>query len=29
MPFGVAMFSTDHAIRPDALARALEERGFE
>jgi len=29
MLFGVAMFATDYAIAPDALARALEERGFE
>ncbi len=29
MLFGVAMFATDYAIRPDDLARALEERGFE
>jgi probable F420-dependent oxidoreductase len=29
MKFGVAMFATDYAIRPDELARALEERGFE
>ncbi len=29
MDFGVVMFPTDYAIRPDQLARALEERGFE
>ncbi len=29
MLFGVAMFATDYAMPPDALARALEERGFE
>ena len=29
MKFGVAMFATDYAIRPDDLARACEERGFE
>ena len=29
MQFGVAMFPTDYAVRPDALARAVEERGFE
>ncbi|PYM90571.1 MAG: LLM class F420-dependent oxidoreductase [Candidatus Rokuibacteriota bacterium] len=29
MHFGVSMFPTDYAIRPDELARALEERGFE
>jgi len=29
MDFGVAMFPTDYAIKPDELARALEERGFE
>jgi probable F420-dependent oxidoreductase len=29
MHFGVAMFLTEHAMRPGALARALEERGFE
>jgi probable F420-dependent oxidoreductase len=29
MFFGAAMFATDYAIRPDDLARALEERGFE
>jgi len=29
MHFGVAMFPTDYAIRPDDLARLLEERGFE
>ena len=29
MHFGVTMFPTDTAIRPDELARALEERGFE
>jgi hypothetical protein len=29
MKFGVAMFATDYAIRPDDLARACEGRGFE
>jgi probable F420-dependent oxidoreductase len=29
MKLGVAMFATDYAIRPDELARACEERGFE
>jgi probable F420-dependent oxidoreductase len=29
MKFGVTMFATEYAIRPDDLARALEERGFE
>jgi probable F420-dependent oxidoreductase len=29
MRFGIAMFPTEYAIRPDALGRALEERGFE
>lgn len=29
MEFGVYMFPTDYAIRPDDLARAVEERGFE
>jgi probable F420-dependent oxidoreductase len=29
MDFGVLMFATDYAIRPDELGRALEERGFE
>ncbi|MEK7388020.1 MAG: LLM class F420-dependent oxidoreductase [candidate division NC10 bacterium] len=29
MHFGVAMFPTDYAIRPDELARELEARGFE
>src|SRR5689334_21884159 len=29
MNFGVVMFATEYAIAPDALARALEERGFE
>lgn len=29
MQFGVAMFATDYAIRPDELARELEQRGFE
>jgi probable F420-dependent oxidoreductase len=27
--YGVAMFATDYAMPPDALARAAEERGFE
>jgi len=29
MKLGVTMFATDYAIRPDELARELEERGFE
>ncbi|HSB12034.1 MAG TPA: LLM class F420-dependent oxidoreductase [Blastocatellia bacterium] len=29
MLYGVAMFSTDYAIRPDELASELEQRGFE
>jgi probable F420-dependent oxidoreductase len=29
MLFGAAMFATDYAIRPDDLARELEQRGFE
>lgn len=29
MHFGVTTFATDYSIRPDVLARALEERGFE
>jgi len=29
MHFGLMMFATDYAIRPDDLARAAEERGFE
>ncbi len=29
MKFGVAMFATDYAIRPDDFARACEDRGFE
>jgi probable F420-dependent oxidoreductase len=29
MDFGAVMFPTDYAIRPDELARALEQRGFE
>jgi probable F420-dependent oxidoreductase len=29
MNFGVLMFAADYAIRPDELARAVEERGFE
>ena len=29
MHLGVVMFPTEYAIRPDELARALEERGFE
>jgi probable F420-dependent oxidoreductase len=29
MRFGVAIFATDYAIRPDELARELEQRGFE
>jgi probable F420-dependent oxidoreductase len=29
MQYGVAMFPADYAMRPDALARAVEERGFE
>ena len=29
MKYGVAIFPTDYAIRPDEVARAAEERGFE
>ena len=29
MKYGIAMFPTDYSIRPDDLARAAEERGFE
>jgi probable F420-dependent oxidoreductase len=29
MKLGIAIFPTDYAIRPDDLARAVEERGFE
>ncbi len=29
MHYGVVMFPTDYAIRPDDLARAVEQRGFE
>ena len=29
MDFGAMMFATDYAIRPDDLARLLEDRGFE
>ena len=29
MKFGILMFATDYAIRPDELARAAEERNFE
>lgn len=29
MKFGVSMFATDYAIRPDELAREVEQRGFE
>src|SRR5215468_1613102 len=29
MHYGIVMFATDYAIRPDDLARAVEERGFE
>ena len=29
MLYGAMMFATDYAIRPDELARELEERGFE
>src|ERR1051326_4534905 len=29
MLIGAAMFATDYAIRPDELARELEQRGFE
>jgi len=29
MKLGVLMFATDYAIRPNELARACEERGFE
>jgi alkanesulfonate monooxygenase SsuD/methylene tetrahydromethanopterin reductase-like flavin-dependent oxidoreductase (luciferase family) len=27
--FGVAIFSTDYSIRPDEIAKAAEERGFD
>jgi alkanesulfonate monooxygenase SsuD/methylene tetrahydromethanopterin reductase-like flavin-dependent oxidoreductase (luciferase family) len=29
MHLGIEMFATDYAIRPEELARACEERGFE
>lgn len=29
MQFGIAIFATDYAIRPDELAREIEQRGFE
>jgi probable F420-dependent oxidoreductase len=29
MDFGILMFATDYAIRPDELAREVEQRGFE
>jgi probable F420-dependent oxidoreductase len=29
MDFGIMMFATDYAMRPDALAREVEQRGFE
>jgi len=29
MDFGIVMFATDYAMRPDELAAAVEERGFE
>ncbi|HUK89403.1 MAG TPA: LLM class F420-dependent oxidoreductase [Blastocatellia bacterium] len=29
MEFGIAMFATDYAIRPDELAREVESRGFQ
>lgn len=29
MHYGIAMFATDYAIRPDELAREVEQRGFE
>lgn len=29
MKVGVAMFFTDYSMRPDELARAAEERGFD
>ena len=29
MDFGAMMFSTDYSIRPDDLAKMLEDRGFE
>jgi probable F420-dependent oxidoreductase len=29
MKLGITMFATDYAVRPDELARACEERGFE
>ena len=28
MDYGAMMFSTDYSIRPDDLARLLEDRGF-
>ena len=29
MKYGVVIFQADYAIRPDEIARAAEERGFE
>ena len=29
MKFGIVMFATDYAIRPDEFAKACEDRGFE
>jgi probable F420-dependent oxidoreductase len=29
MKYGIAMFPTDYAMRPDEIARAVEQRGFE
>jgi hypothetical protein len=29
MKYGVVIFATDFAIRPDELAKAVEDRGFE
>ena len=29
MKYGVVIFATDYTIRPDELAKAAEERGFE
>ena len=29
MQYGVYMFSTDYSMRPDDLAREVEQRGFE
>jgi hypothetical protein len=29
MKYGIVMFTTDYAIRPDEVAKAAEGRGFE